>query len=87
MINRGNLFRTAMASPRFRGCATLTSTRLVLVADCSLSGYWDQWNGSVALHSGSRANPEVQAHKRQLVAERWRAKRKLFARVLLSVNQ
>jgi transposase len=25
--------------------------------------------------SGSRANPEVQTHKRQLVAERWRAKK------------
>ena len=31
--------------------------------------------------SCSRANPEVQTHKRQLVAERWRAKKKLFARV------
>ena len=31
--------------------------------------------------SHSRANPEVQTHKRQLVAERWRAKKKLFARV------
>ena len=34
-----------------------------------------------ATDSRSRANPEVQAHKRQLVAERWRAKKKLFARV------
>jgi transposase len=31
--------------------------------------------------SCSRANPEVQTHKRQLVAERWRAKKELFARV------
>ena len=31
--------------------------------------------------SRSRANPEVQAHKRRLVAERWRAKKKLFALV------
>src|SRR3984957_19266660 len=31
--------------------------------------------------SCSRANPEVQTHKRQLAAERWRAKKKLFARV------
>jgi hypothetical protein len=31
--------------------------------------------------SGSRANPEVQIHKRELVAERWRAKKELFARV------
>jgi transposase len=31
--------------------------------------------------SHSRANPEVQTHKRQLVAERWRAKKKLFARI------
>jgi len=31
--------------------------------------------------SGSRADPEVQTHKRQLVAERWRAKKELFARV------
>jgi transposase len=29
----------------------------------------------------SRANPEVQTHNRQLVAERWRAKKELFARV------
>jgi transposase len=29
--------------------------------------------------SCSRANPEVQTHKRQLVAERWRAKKELFA--------
>ncbi|MGA8441090.1 MAG: transposase [Candidatus Sulfotelmatobacter sp.] len=29
----------------------------------------------------SRANPEVQTHKRQLVAERWRAKKNLFARI------
>jgi hypothetical protein len=29
----------------------------------------------------SRANPEVQTHKRQLVEERWRAKKRLFARV------
>jgi hypothetical protein len=28
--------------------------------------------------SCSRANPEVQTHKRQLVAERWRAKKELF---------
>src|ERR1700733_4576130 len=32
-------------------------------------------------HSGSRAKLEVQTHKRQLVAERWRAKRELSARV------
>jgi transposase len=31
--------------------------------------------------SGSRANPEVQIHKRQLVEERWMAKKELFARV------
>jgi hypothetical protein len=31
--------------------------------------------------SHSRANPEVQTHNRQLVAERWRAKKKLFARI------
>jgi transposase len=31
--------------------------------------------------SDSRANSEVQTHKRQLVAERWRAKEELFARV------
>jgi transposase len=31
--------------------------------------------------SRSRANPEVQTHRRQLVAERWRAKKELFARV------
>jgi hypothetical protein len=31
--------------------------------------------------SGFRANPEVQIHKRQLVAERRRAKKELFARV------
>jgi transposase len=31
--------------------------------------------------SSFRANPEVQTHKRQLVSERWRAKKKLFARV------
>ena len=33
------------------------------------------------LDSYSRANPEVQTHKRQLITERWRAKKELFARI------